>query len=844
MNYSNFKNLIILLLVCLSFSLEAQAVNIFKKKAKPAKTEVAAPPKPVQKDSKAPKPYNEVITRKAKTSTGFFIVHKVDNSYFFEIPDSLLGRDLLVVNRISKSAADSRKGSMGYAGDQIGENVIRFEIAPNNKVFIKQISFSERSTDSTGMYFAVQNSNLQPIVASFDIKAYRVDSLAKKKHPVIEVTDFINSDNAILYFDEWVKKNLNIGNNFPDRSYIDTVRSFPLNIEIKAVKTYARKPQTPNDVSTVPLTYELNSSIVLLPEKPMKPRYFDPRVGYFATSYTDFDNNPQGVERVSMITRWRLEPKDEDLEKYKRGELVEPQKPIVFYIDPATPKKWIPYLIQGINDWQIAFEQAGFKNAIIALEAPVDDPNWSIDDARHSAIVYKPSDVANASGPHVHDPRSGEIIETHINWYHNVMKLLHDWYFVQASAIDSRARTMQFDDELMGQLIRFVSSHEVGHTLGLRHNFGSSSTVPVENLRNKTWVETNGHTPSIMDYARFNYVAQPEDNIGETGIFPRIGLYDKWAIEWGYAYLPDFETANAEIPYLNKWIIEKLTADKRHTFGTEIDQNDPHNQNEDLGDNAMLASTYGIKNLQRILPNIFEWTKQDNKDYSSTGEMYLQILTQYNRYLGHVTKNIGGIYSTPKRVEQNEPVMVFVDSKTQKEAMQFLDKQFFTTPQWLINDEIFRKCGIDMLANISIMQNGVINRLISLNTINKLVQNETLNGNQAYTVLQLFDDLKKTVWSELKTAKNIDVYRRNLQRLYVNSCISIVVPPETPATTSTTATTTVRPAARPSDAPAVVRMHLVSLRADIARAVPAANGLSKAHLQELIVKIDEALEGK
>jgi hypothetical protein len=331
---------------------------------------------------------------------------------------------------------------------------------------------------------------------------------------------------------------------------VEGVRSYPINIEITAVKTYSRSATPPTAggggggggaaTQGGNMTVEINSSLVLLPKTPMQPRYFDPRVGFFAMGYTDYDLNPQGVKSISMVKRWRLEPKEEDMEKYKRGELVEPKKPIIFYIDPATPAKWVPYLIQGVNDWQVAFEKAGFKNAIIAKRAPTkqEDSSWSLDDARNSAIVYKPSSVPNASGPSISDPRSGEIMESHINWYHNVMELLRDWYFIQCSPLDPEARKMVFNDELMGQLIRFVSSHEVGHTIGLRHNHGSSSTVPVENLRNKSWVEANGHTPSIMDYARFNYVAQPEDKISQVGLFPRIGDYDKWAFAWVYKLFP------------------------------------------------------------------------------------------------------------------------------------------------------------------------------------------------------------------------------------------------------------------------------------------------------------------
>ena len=830
-------NLIILLAMLISIPFESQAFWFFKKKKKATKEVLVAPKQDKPSSStKGPKNYADVITKKAKTSMGFFSVHKVENSYFLEIPDSMIGRDLLVVNRIAKSAAGSRKGFMGYAGDQIGENVIRFDKGPNDKVFLKSISYSERSQDSTGMYRSVLNSNIQPIMASFEVKAYKKDSVAKAQNSVIDITDFVNGDNSILYFDEWVKKNLAIGNMFNDRSYIDTIKAFPMNIEIRTVKTYGQKPQNLADLGGDPLTFELNSSIILLPKVPMKARYYDPRVGYFTTSYTDFDKNPQGVERVSMITRWRLEPKDEDLERYKKGELVEPKKPIVFYIDPATPKKWIPYLMQGVNDWQKAFEYAGFKNAIYALEAPKDS-TWSLEDAQHSAIVYKPSDIPNASGPHVHDPRSGEILETHINWYHNVMKLLHDWYFVQTAAVDPRARKVQLDDELMGQLIRFVSSHEVGHTLGLRHNFGSSNTVPVEKLRDKAWVETNGHTPSIMDYARFNYVAQPEDNITDAGLFPRIGIYDNWSIQWGYSYLPDFKTPQDEVSFMHKWVLKMLAEDKRYTFGTETDGNDPRNQSEDLGDNAMKASAYGIKNLQRILPNILEWTKEPNKDFSNSNTMYYEIAGQFSRYMGHVTKNIAGIYTTPKYVEQSGPVYEHVSTATQKEAMQFLDKQLFTTPLWLSVKDLNEKCGIDPVLIIGSIQRGVVNQLISKYTIDKLLKNETQNGAKAYTAIQMLDDLKKIIWSELSSGKTIDIYHRNLQKNYIDACISL-------SGVSSAASVGVSSMVRPSDATAIGRAHLVKLRAEISTAASSATGLSKAHLQELVAKIDEALDTK
>ncbi len=796
-----------------------------------------------------PKPYKEVITSKAVSDGGLFWVHKVEDKYFFEIPDSLFNRDILVVNRISKAAAGMRVGGFfGYGGDQIGQNVIRFEKGPNNKIFLRNISYAEYAKDSTSpMFTAVNNSNVQPIAAAFDIKALGKDSTGA----VIDITDYINGDNDVLHFSSSLKTFLRFAAIQADKSYIVTVRSYPINIEIKTVKTYARMPAAPGTVgggaaASGNMTVELNSSLVMLPKVPMKSRYFDPRVGYFAVGYTDFDANPQGVKSISVVKRWRMEPKDEDMEKYKRGELVEPKKPIIFYIDPATPKKWIPYLIQGVNDWQGAFEKAGFKNAIMAKMAPTkeEDSTWSLDDARNSAIVYKPSDIANASGPSISDPRSGEIMESHINWYHNVMQLIHDWYMVQTAAVDPSARKMTYDDALMGQLIRFVSSHEVGHTLGLRHNFGSSSTIPVENLRNKNWVEANGHTPSIMDYARFNYVAQPEDNISEVGLFPRIGDYDKWAIEWGYKMFPQYKDAEAEKGYLNTWVMERLK-DHRLWFGTEINPDDPRSQSEAIGDDAMKASMYGIKNLQRIVPNLLQWTKEPNEDYTDLSNMYGQVSGQFSRYMGHVTKYVGGIMETPKMVEEQGAVYEIVPEAKQKEAVDFLNKQLFATPTWLINQDIYSRTGLSGLTVIGNIQDNMLNRMLSSRNLNKLVDAEAAQGNNAYQVIELLNDLKKGIWSELAARKPIDIYRRNLQKSYINILSNLVNPPPPQTISIQGITISTSSGNDKSDVVSVVKAHLTSLKNEInAAAAGIADPMSKYHLQDVSKRIDKALNPK
>lgn len=802
-----------------------------------------------------PKPYDQVITNKAQTRLGLVISHKIEDKYFFEIADSVLNRDILVVSRISKSSATLRDNQV-YAGDQIGSSVIRFEKGPNNKLFIRKISFRAYSPDSTSsMYRNVQNSTVQNIAASFNVAAYAKDN----KGVVVDATDFINSDSDVLYFSSpAAKTRFRLGAQLADRSFVNSIKTFPTNTEINVTKTYSMSaaPTTGGvgggmmggGASGGSITIEVNTSLVALPKVPMKARYFDPRVGYFAIGYTDFDANPQGVKDLELVKRWRLEPKPQDMAKYKRGELVEPAKPIVFYIDPATPKKWVPYLIAGVNDWQKAFEKAGFKNAVIGKMAPTkaQDSTWSLDDARNSAIVYKPSEIPNASGPSISDPRTGEIMESHINWYHNVMKLVRDWYFIQTAAVDKRARTVNFSDELMGDLIRFVSSHEVGHTLGLRHNHGSSSTVPTENLRNKKWVEENGHTPSIMDYARFNYVAQPEDNISKVGLYPRIGDYDKWAIDWGYRYFPDSKNVASDMKILDKMTVE-AAKNRRLWFGTETNPDDPHSQSEDLSDNAMKASEYGIKNLKVILANLKVWTKQPGENYDELGNMYGQLTTQLGRYIGHVSKNVGGIYENPKTVDQAGLIYERTPAATQKEAINWLNSQVFTTPKWLLDQSILDNINESPLVVVSKLQNAALGRVVSTRVLGNLIAAEAADGATAYKISDLFKDLNASIFTELKGGAAIDVYRRNLQKAYVDRMIAIINPP---ATTSLTAVFAGRGGAAPSglsasqtDAVSVVKGQLRELDRAI-KASSNADSLSKYHLEDLSDRIEKALDNK
>ncbi len=798
-------------------------------------------------NKKGPKPYNKVITDKAITKKGLFTVHKVEEKWYFEIPDSLLSRELMVTTRYSKTAG----GGGIYAGEMENQQTIVWEKGPNKNLLLRVVTVISQADSTNEIYKAVSNSNLNPIAEVFPIQAYGKDSGSV----VIDVSDYFKGDNQPVSLGPFSKKRFNLNNQISDRSYIQSINTYPINTEVKVVRTFNSTPSfmpmsapSPFPSTTLPAAYtagavtlEMNNSFILLPKVPMPKRMYDPRVGFFADDYVEYGDAQQKAENNVFVCRWRLEAKDEDMAKWKRGELVEPKKPIVYYIDPATPKKWRPYLIQGINDWQKAFEQAGFKNAIMGKEWDPKDSVGNLEDARYSVLRYLPSDIANAYGPNVHDPRTGEILESHIGWYHNVMKLVHDWYMVQAAVVDPKARKMEFDDELMGQLIRFVSSHEVGHTLGLRHNMGSSSRTPVELLRNKAWVEAHGHTASIMDYARFNYVAQPEDNISEVGLFPRIGDYDKWAIQWGYkATFAANEKEDKKI--VNKWIVDSLKANPRLWFGTESNPFDPRSQTEDLSDNNMKASEYGIKNLKRLIAQLPEWTKEEGDKYDNLRDMYNALIGQYYRYMNHVAKNIGGVYETPKSIEQvGEDVYEPTPVAKQKEAVTFLTKQLFETPDWLLDKSILNKISNPVAVEaVSNVQANVINSVFSPARLNRMIVDEGRFGaKNTYAVEAMMDDVKKGVWTELTSIKPIDVYRRNLQKAYTEALINIVNPsspmPSGPGQVNM----------KTSDVVSVSRAHLAALKTQIAAAIPGTSDkMSKYHLQDVVFRITKALDPK
>lgn len=802
--------------------------------------------------SSKPKAYKDVITDKAKTKKGLFTVHKVEEKYYFEIPEDLFGQEIIAVTRFTKVAG----GGGVYGGEEVNTQTIRFEKGPTNNVFLRVLTLISYVDSTNTISKAVRNSNLDPISNAFAIACFGKDSTGA----VIDVTDFFKGDNQVVSISPNDKRAIGLGSLAADRSYIQSINTYPINTEIRTVKTYSSSASSPFGISlpgapggaSLPaaslagaVTVELNTSLLLLPKKPMARRVFDPRVGFFADRFTVYGDEQQKTEEQTFAVRWRLEPKPEDVEKYKRGELVEPAKKIIYYIDPATPKQWVKYLIDGVNDWNVAFEKAGWKNAIEGREWPVNDSTMSLEDARFSVLRYFASDITNAYGPQVHDPRSGEILESHIGWYHNVMKLVHDWYMVQCAAQDPKARKMKFDDELMGQLIRFVSSHEVGHTLGLRHNMGSSSLTPVEKLRDKAWVEANGHTVSIMDYARFNYVAQPEDNISQVGLFPRIGDYDKWAIEWGYRWT-GVQDENVDHKITNRWVIDRLKANPRLWFGGEGRNVDPRAQTEDLSDNAVKASDYGIKNLKRVVAGLPEWTKEETDKYENLQEMYDQVVGQFNRYMNHVAKNIGGIQQTYKSIEQPGDVYEPTPKATQKEALVFVCNQLLQTPTWLMDKNILNKVSFPQANDrVQTMQTGMVSSMLNSGRLYRLVLSEQRYGAGVYTLAEMMDDFKKQIWAELAAKKATDVFRRNIQKQYVESLIDLANP-TTPVITGLPAGFTVTITnTKNTDVTSTARAYLKSLQAELTAAVATtADKMTKYHYQDCIDRIKKAMENK
>ena len=748
-----------ILTLCLLLSATCLTAQKNKAEPKDTVTAVVVDEEPEKKKKKSPfKDYEEVITEDAESTSGLFKTHRVDDKYYFEIPFDKLGKDMLLVSRIAKIPANLGGGYFN-AGTKTNEQLVRWT-RNHNSVHLRSVSYSSVADEELPINISVQNNNYAPLIMSFKIEAFSEDSTAM----VISVNDlFLTDVPAISGLSSRIRSTYKVRSLDKKRSFIDRMAAYPENVEVRHDMTFSAS-QPPSNRNSGTISMQMAQSLYLLPEEPMQPRMFDERVGWFTVSQVDYGSEALKADRKTYLRRWRLEPKDPAA--YAKGKLVEPVKPIVYYIDPATPEKFVPYFIQGIEDWQVAFEAAGFKNAIIAKRAPTkaEDPDWSPEDARYSTVRYVASETRNAMGPSVSDPRSGEIIESDIIWYHNHLRSYRNRYLLETGAANPSARTLNTSPEEIGEMMRMVIAHEVGHALGLPHNMKASYAYPVDSLRSATFTNKWGLATTIMDYTRYNYVAQPEDK-GVRWV-RMLGPYDIYAINWGYRVIPGAASAEAELATLRSWINEKK-GDPKYLFGSRNGY-DPSSQTEAVGDDPVKASTYALKNLKRVAPKLAEWTATAGEGYGDLGELYGELLGVWSRFAGHVTANVGGVYELLQTTDDKGFTYTPLDRQEQKASVAFLNKNVFTTPDWLLQENIVRNIGPEgVMPRIRSLQERQLSGLLRGSRLARLVEQGALNGRGAYALTDMLKDLREGLWSELRNGQPIDGFRRNLQRSHV-----------------------------------------------------------------------------